>query len=154
MRTIDVFILPSLTEGTPNAIIEAMAHGKPVVGTNVGGIPDLVTEDVGFLVPPGDPRALGVAMSRLATDGDLRRKMGVAARKRYEKLFMASAVLPLISDFYQRVVAGHNSPNGKQAVPIGEVNHPWANSEASTRHTAPTLPDPTTELRPLGSIVA
>jgi len=80
MRGIDVFVLPSQTEGTPNAIIEAMAHGKPIIATSVGGVPDVVSADVGILVPPNDVKALGEAMIRLATDADLRRSMGVAAR--------------------------------------------------------------------------
>ncbi len=53
MQGIDVFVLPSLTEGTPNAIIEAMAHARPVVAAEVGGIPDLVTAEVGHTVPAG-----------------------------------------------------------------------------------------------------
>lgn len=77
MRGIDVFVLPSLTEGTPNSVIEAMAHAKPVIATAVGGLPDFVTEDVGILVPPGDTAALGWAMARLARDPALRRSMGL-----------------------------------------------------------------------------
>lgn len=120
MSGIDVFVLPSLTEGTPNAIIEAMAHEKPIVATNVGGIPDLVDESVGMLVPPGDPDALGEAMTRLAVDEELRRKMGLAARRKYEKLFTSHAVLPLLTDFYMRLAAnGHVQP-------ASNGSHPWA----------------------------
>ena len=54
MNSFDVFVLPSLTEGTPNVVIEAMAHAKPIIANAVGGVPDLVTEDVGILVPPDD----------------------------------------------------------------------------------------------------
>ena len=127
MRGVDVFVLPSLTEGTPNAIIEAMAHSKPIVATNVGGIPDVVSEEVGILVPPSDPKALGAAMSRLAGDGELRRRMGVAARKRYEQLFTPDAVLPLLMNFYERVVAEHHATgNGKNHLPDEAAAHPWS----------------------------
>ena len=59
MRGIDVFVLPSITEGTPNGIVEAMAHGMPVISTKVGSIPDVVTPEIGILVPPRDVDALG-----------------------------------------------------------------------------------------------
>jgi len=125
MQETDVFVLPSLTEGTPNAIIEAMAHAKPVVAAAVGGIPDLVTPDVGILVPPGDTEALGAAMTRLATDPELRAKMGRAARRRYEQLFTPHAVLPLLINFYQHVLNGNGAGrNGNSHLP--EVTHPWA----------------------------
>src|ERR1043165_2706351 len=72
MRSLDVFVLPSLAEGTPNSIIEAMAHGLPIIATEVGGIPDLLSADSGILVPPGDTAALAEAMRRLASDPHLR----------------------------------------------------------------------------------
>ena len=119
MQGIDVFVLPSLTEGTPNAIIEAMAHHKPIVATNVGGIPDLVSDDAGILVPPNDVDALSAAFARLAGDPQLLATMGTAARKRYEQFFTPRAVLPLLVDFYERLAGG----NGNGRVPAA---HPWA----------------------------
>jgi glycosyltransferase involved in cell wall biosynthesis len=121
MKDIDVFVLPSLTEGTPNAIIEAMAHQKAIVATHVGGIPDLVKEDVGMLTPPNDVTALAAALARLAADPDLVRTMGVAARKRYEQLFTPHAVVPLLVDFYERVGRNGNA-NHERIAPV----HPWA----------------------------
>jgi len=129
MSSIDVFVLPSLSEGTPTVIIEAMAHGKPIIATAVGGVPDLVSEDVGILVPPEDNAALAAAMVRLAGDTKLRRTMGLAARKRYEQLFTPEAVLPLLVNFYERVlevhVNGHPSGNGHGRLPASI--HPWVN---------------------------
>jgi teichuronic acid biosynthesis glycosyltransferase TuaC len=60
----DVFCLPSHSEGCPNVIVEAIACGRPVVATNVGGIPELVDESCGILVPPRDSRALAEALER------------------------------------------------------------------------------------------
>ncbi|MCA1579338.1 MAG: glycosyltransferase family 4 protein [Acidobacteria bacterium] len=121
MGDLDVFVLPSLTEGTPNAIIEAMAHHKPIVATRVGGIPDLVSSEVGVLVPPSDPRSLSDALAKLTTDVKLRQAMGVAARKRYEELFTPQAVLPLLIDFYERVSGQSEQSNTGRISPA----HPW-----------------------------
>lgn len=122
MESIDVFVLPSLTEGTPNAIIEAMAHQKPIVATNVGGIPDLVSDDTGILVPPNDVEALANALGRLAGDSQLLQTMGIAARKRYEQFFTPQAVLPLLVDFYERLASQNGAANNGK-VPAA---HPWA----------------------------
>jgi glycosyltransferase involved in cell wall biosynthesis len=121
MRDIDVFVLPSLTEGTPNVIAEAMAQGKPIVATAVGGIPDMVSEEVGLLVPPNDPKALGAAMAQLATDAELRKSMGTAARRKYEELFTPAAVVPLLIDFYKHVI------DAPEACGNGHARHPWLN---------------------------
>lgn len=83
----DAFVLPSRrlpsgrTEGTPTALLEAMSAGVPVVASDVGGVPGVVThERTGLLVPPGDDRALAAALTRLATDAALRRRLGRNAR--------------------------------------------------------------------------
>lgn len=112
MQSLDVFVLPSLAEGTPNSLIEAMAHGLPVIASDVGGIADLVTPDAGLLVPPGDAAALCDAMRRLASDPSLRASMGRAARGRYLKLFTPDAVLPVLRGAYLRVAAARASRNG------------------------------------------
>src|SRR6185503_21216305 len=85
MDSLDVFVLPSLAEGTPISIIEAMAHGVPVIATDVGGIPDILDANCGVLVPPGDPAALADAMLLLIHDAELRKSMGEAGKRRYEK---------------------------------------------------------------------
>lgn len=126
MHGIDVFVLPSQTEGTPNAIIEAMADGKPIIATTVGGIPDVVTPDVGILVAPNDVKALGAAMARLATDPALRHRMGLAARQKYEQLFTPRAVLPLLTDFYQHVSNGREATNKMNSLQPEREAHPWS----------------------------
>ena len=61
MHDVDVFVMPSFTEGTPLCIIEAMANAKPIIASAVGGIPDMIDADSGILVPPGDEDALAKA---------------------------------------------------------------------------------------------
>jgi glycosyltransferase involved in cell wall biosynthesis len=78
-----VVVLPSYREGLPLCVLEAMAHGRPVVATAVGGIPELVEDGVtGFLVEPGDVTGLRAAIERLLADPVLRKRMGRAARTR------------------------------------------------------------------------
>lgn len=77
----DVLVLPSLTEGLPAVVIEAGLSGLPVVAYNVGGLDEVVQhERTGFLVSPGDERALQGALARLVEDASLRQAMGEAAR--------------------------------------------------------------------------
>jgi glycosyltransferase involved in cell wall biosynthesis len=120
MQGLDVFVLPTLAEGTPNSIIEAMAHELPVVASAVGGIPDLVTPETGILVEPGDTGALADAMTLLARDPELRLKMGRAARARYEQLFSPEAVLPALVDTYRRVAGGRDADAAPGADGQGE----------------------------------
>jgi glycosyltransferase involved in cell wall biosynthesis len=76
-----VIVCPSRREGYGVVAREAMAHGRPVVASAVGGLLDAVEHDVtGLLVPPGDARALRAAIERLLADADLRRRLGTAAR--------------------------------------------------------------------------
>jgi glycosyltransferase involved in cell wall biosynthesis len=126
MRTLDVFVLPSFAEGTSKSVIEAMAHGLPIITTNVGGSPDLLTPDTGILIPPGDSAALADAMQCLASDPALRERMGQAARDRYLKLFAPEAVLSILVTTYSRV-AGSNG----HKLTSGNGQHPWASLQAS-----------------------
>jgi glycosyltransferase involved in cell wall biosynthesis len=78
-----VIACPSRREGFGVACLEAMAHGRPVVATRVGGLLDLVVDgETGIVVPPRDPAALRSALERLLADPDLRRKLGAAGRDR------------------------------------------------------------------------
>ncbi len=84
----DVFVLPSLGDNLPVAVLEAMASGAPVVASGVGGIPEEVAhETTGLIVPPRDPVALAGAIVRLLREPDSRRRMGAAGRSRAEGEF-------------------------------------------------------------------
>ena len=81
-----VVVQPSLSEGFPYSVIEAMACGKPVVATDVGGVKEALG-DAGIVVPPRSPKELADAILRILEDGELRRRLGERGRERVLKLF-------------------------------------------------------------------
>jgi glycosyltransferase involved in cell wall biosynthesis len=97
-------VAPSLCpDALPNVVLEAMSNGKAVVGTAVGGIPDMIIDgETGFLVPLGDADALADAMMRLVKDPTLRVQFGEAAKER-AKLFSAEAVIPRYEELGRRL---------------------------------------------------
>ena len=78
----DIFVLTSDCEGTPNVILEAMSCGLPVVAFRVGGIPDIIKDgDSGFLANDGDEKSMVEIIANLASDKDLRERIGKCARE-------------------------------------------------------------------------
>lgn len=93
----DVFAMPTRADMSPWVVLEAMASGRPVITTAVGGIPDMVRDgETGFLLPPENPAALRNALSRVLSDAPLRLAMGKAGRARVEQQFNAAVSVPKI----------------------------------------------------------
>ncbi|HYI80367.1 MAG TPA: glycosyltransferase family 4 protein [Thermoleophilaceae bacterium] len=87
LRAAEIFVMSSLSEGLPVALLEAMAYELAIVTTAVGGIPEVTTDrEDGLLVPPGDPQALADALCALTGDAALRTRLSAAARDRAERL--------------------------------------------------------------------
>ncbi|NOT61091.1 MAG: glycosyltransferase, partial [Acidobacteria bacterium] len=106
LRALDVFALPSLSEGLPGAVLEAMGAALPVVATNIPTLPELVREgENGFLVNVKDPSALAERLSRLVVDRDLARRFGQVGRKRVERDFSLPAMLQRYERLYAELVA-------------------------------------------------
>jgi glycosyltransferase involved in cell wall biosynthesis len=107
---LDVLVVPSLTEGSPLIVLEAMAAGVPVVASAVGGIPDQVRHDEeGVLVPPDDPDALAGALGSLLEDPARARRLGEAGRRRTENEFSHDALVRRIEAVY-RIALGEETP--------------------------------------------
>jgi glycosyltransferase involved in cell wall biosynthesis len=103
LAALDILVMSSYTESFPNAILEAMAMGKPVVATNVGGIPEVVEEgQTGFLIPARDPKAIAERVLSLCRDSARRLQMGRAARARVESNFTVQAVTAKLETIYFR----------------------------------------------------
>jgi glycosyltransferase involved in cell wall biosynthesis len=102
----DALVLPSANEGTPVSAIEALAGGRPVVATRVGGVPDVVRDGVdGFLVEPGDVDALADRLGQLAADRELARRMGEAGRARVLERYSVKRLVGDVDDLYRRLLA-------------------------------------------------
>lgn len=103
LAAFDVFVLPSLYEGLPFAVVEAMAAGKPIVATRVDGTAEAITEDVtGMLVPPGDAPSLAAALIRLLGNSALRLRLGQAARAEAVRRFDQHVMLANTFQLYER----------------------------------------------------
>lgn len=106
MRSLDVFVLPSLAEGISNTILEAMASGLPVIATRVGGNPELVNDgESGFLVPPADPEAMAQSMLRYLAEPALVARQGVSAKQSADERFSMQAMVESYLNVYDRQLA-------------------------------------------------
>jgi glycosyltransferase involved in cell wall biosynthesis len=99
----DAFVLASRQEGLPVTLMEATSLGLPIVATRVGGVPQVLESDVNaLLVPPNDPESLAEAMSRLASDHELRIRLGREAKRR-SSMFDVAEAGRAVGDIYMRV---------------------------------------------------
>lgn len=106
LRTADVFVLPSRSEGFSNAIIEAMACGLPVIATDVGGNGEAVRDGLnGFLIPADDPEALAQALMRLFADPAGLEQMGMESLALVERNFTAEVMMRQITSAYTLLLA-------------------------------------------------
>jgi glycosyltransferase involved in cell wall biosynthesis len=97
----DVFVLPSVNEGLPLALLEAMAAGRPLIASAIPGVSEAVVHgQSGLLVPPGDSTALAAAIRRLLVEPDLRRRLASAARARVEREFSAEDMVRGVAAAY------------------------------------------------------
>jgi glycosyltransferase involved in cell wall biosynthesis len=111
----DLYVHPSLQEGSSNAVIEAMAAGKPIVATAVGGSVEAIRDGVtGLLVPPADAPALARAMLQLLADPVAARAMGRRAREAAARQFDVHAMVKAYECTYHRLLA---SPVGASEQP-------------------------------------
>ena len=102
INMMDIFVLPSLHEGIPMVLLEALALERPVVASRIGGIPEVVTDGVtGLLVTPGDFHELAQGLNKLLTDLEKARRLGIAGRNQVEKEFGAALMAKRTMAMYQ-----------------------------------------------------
>jgi glycosyltransferase involved in cell wall biosynthesis len=110
LNAIDILVLPSQREGFPMTVLEAMAAGKPVIASSIDGVNESVVNGVsGLLVPPRDAPALAKAILSLITDGDKRRRLGLAGRKEVVDKFSITAMIHA----HERVYDGLLNESGR-----------------------------------------
>ena len=108
-RLFDAFLLPSVNEGTPVSAIEALAAGTPVVATRVGGVPDVVRDlRDGFLVAPGDVEGAAAKLALLASDPELRKRLGDSGRARMLERYSVSRLVDDVDRLYRSLLASTN----------------------------------------------
>ena len=105
LQAMDIFVLPSLSEGIPMALLEAMAASRPIVASRVGGIPEIIEDGVdGYLVEPMDVDNLAERCRRLIESPDAARKMSEQGRKRVEREFSATAMADRVVSVYKELL--------------------------------------------------
>lgn len=122
----DVFLLTSLFEGLPRAVLQAMAAAVPVVATHTGGVEDVIVDGVtGRLVPPGDPGAAAEAIVSLAADAALRMRFARSAASRLNEEFDIRRLVSDLEDLYDDVLA-RARPKTRDATPASHLGGAWA----------------------------
>lgn len=102
LQALDIFVLPSLSEGLPLSLLEAMASSKPAVATNVGGTPEvLVNEETGYLVPPMDHESLASRLLALLSDKAMAKRMGANGRNRVCEKFLLETMVSAYEALYE-----------------------------------------------------
>ena len=113
LAAIDIAVICSDYEGSPRSVLEFMDAGKPIVATDVGGIPEVIEDEVhGVLVPPRDEAALAAALARLFEDMDRGREMGARARDRCRRELSLDRTVERLQQLYEEL---HSRRNGNLA---------------------------------------
>jgi glycosyltransferase involved in cell wall biosynthesis len=120
LNAADVFVLSSDYEGNPLSVMEAMAAGKPMISTAVGGVPELVEDGCGLLVPPRDAQALSKAMSHMLENPSARKSMGEKSARRAVERFDLRAMTEAYEDLYRWLIA-NNEAQRKLAQPFSRT---------------------------------
>ena len=137
---LDVVVISSNNEGTPVTAIEAMAAGRPVVATRVGGLPDVISDgETGYLVPPGNVEQLASAIERVLGDGETTERLRRKARESVRHKFVVERLATDIDLLYQRLLAekgfedkldaflnSRRSPGGLERAPKRLLERPRA----------------------------
>lgn len=111
LAALDVFVLPSRTEGMSNALLEAMAMALPVVATAVGGTPEVIADGrSGLLVPADDPAAMAAAVGRVLADPARSNALGESARAVVEERYGARSMVRRLEGIYAAVAGDHANP--------------------------------------------
>jgi L-malate glycosyltransferase len=117
----DLFVLPSLAEGMPNVILEAMAANVPVIASRVGGILDVIEDGInGLLVPPGDPAALGSAILRLLDNPALAEAFAGAGAETVRSSFSFERLMRDLDDLYDSAFLRLGDSMTRPLMPIDE----------------------------------
>jgi glycosyltransferase involved in cell wall biosynthesis len=107
LQAMDVFVLPSLSEGLPLSVLEALSLKKPVVASDVGGIPEIIENGVtGYLVPPENPEALAEKITLLLQNPERAAVIGQAGRRRVEEDFSLPRMIREHQSLYEEICAG------------------------------------------------
>ncbi len=118
LRAVDIFALPSHNEGMGKALVEAMYVGCPAIATNVGGIPELITDGVqGLLVPPRKPSFLATALRRLANDATLRRRLSDQAIER-ARMYDSHSMVQKLRSLYEELATAAPTRTSEAAVAL------------------------------------
>ena len=109
LNALDIFVLPSLSEGMPNAVLEAMASGLPVVATRVGGVPELIEDgNTGVLIPSEDEKQLETVLENLLRYYTKRLALGEKGRQHVLEYFRLDRMVNEYQDLYHSLVVGRN----------------------------------------------